>query len=85
MSSRNPQSSTVHPLTLGEAVRRRRRELGLRQVDLAELSGLSTRLVETVEQEVGSPRLSSVLALCRALGLELLLQPGPPGLRVEGL
>jgi y4mF family transcriptional regulator len=70
---------------LGELLKGRRRELGLRQGDLADLAGVSRRLVETVEQGVGSPRLASVLALCRALGLELVLRPGRGGLRAEDL
>lgn len=88
MDQQDPQKSVDGPpngLTLGQAIRRRRKELGLRQVDLADLADVSTRLVETVESDTASPRLSSITRLCQALGLELVLRPGTLEFRVEGL
>jgi y4mF family transcriptional regulator len=66
---------------LARAVRRRRDDLGLRQVELAELAGCSTRFVHTVEAGKPTVRLDKLLALLRVLGLRLQLvgatQPAP--------
>jgi HTH-type transcriptional regulator/antitoxin HipB len=61
---------------LGEAVRRRRHEVGLRQVELAELAGCSQRFVHTVEQGKASLRLDKLLAVLEVLGLGLAVVPG---------
>lgn len=61
---------------LGEAVRRRRHELGLRQAELAELAGCSQRFVHTVEHGKLSLQLDKVLDLLDVLGLALLVVPG---------
>lgn len=73
-SSHGPDAGRVKPL--GEAVRRRRRELGLRQAELAELAGCSQRFVHTVEHGKPSLRLDKVLDLLDVLGLALLVVPG---------
>lgn len=61
---------------LAEEVRRRRRELGLRQAELAELAGCSQRFVHTVEHGKTSVRLDKVLDVLEVLGLGLALVPG---------
>lgn len=61
---------------LGEAVRRRREELGLRQAELADLAACSPRFVHTVEHGKGSLRLDKVLDVLEVLGLDLRLVPG---------
>ena len=61
---------------LGEEVRRRRRELGLRQAELAELAGCSQRFVHTIEGGKTSLRLDKVLDVLEVLGLGLVLVPG---------
>jgi y4mF family transcriptional regulator len=81
----DPQNNVDLALALPQAIRRRRKELQLTQADLAALADVSRRLVETVEAGQGSPRLSSVLDLCRALGLEVVVRPGRGVFRVEGL
>lgn len=58
-------------VTLGADVRRRRRELHLTQERAAELAGVSTRFVGSVEHGKASLRLDSLAALLDALGLEL--------------
>jgi y4mF family transcriptional regulator len=84
-SNVDPQNNVDAPLTLPQAIRRRRKELQLTQDDLAALADVSRRLVETVEAGQGSPRMSSVLSLCGALGLEVVVRPGREVFRVEGL
>ncbi|MFP5487363.1 MAG: helix-turn-helix domain-containing protein [Acidimicrobiia bacterium] len=60
----------------GAAVRNRRRQLGLRQDQVAALAGISVRSVHAVESSKPSVRLDVVLAVTEALGLELTLD-GP--------
>lgn len=69
---------------LGRAVRARRLGLGLRQEELAELAGCSTRFVHTVEAGKETVRLDKLLDVLDALGLGLVVRRGPPGVAVEG-
>lgn len=72
-----PDSSGVgRVIPLGEAVRRRRQELGLRQTELADLAGCSQRFVHTVEQGKPTLRLDKVLDVLEVLGLGLRVVPG---------
>lgn len=72
--SHKPEAGRVK--SLGEAVRQRRHELGLRQTELADLAGCSQRFVHTVEHGKPSLRLDKVLDLLEVLGLALLVVPG---------
>lgn len=54
---------------------RRRRELGLRQVDVAELAGVSERFVRLLESGKRSVRLDKVEPVLDVLGLRLTLLP----------
>jgi y4mF family transcriptional regulator len=53
----------------GEVVRQRRRQLGLRQDELAALAGVSVRSVHAVEASKPTVRLDVLLAVTSALGL----------------
>ena len=57
--------------------------LGLRQDELAELAGCSTRFVHTVEAGKDTLRLDKLIELLAALGLGLALRRGPPGIAAE--
>lgn len=61
---------------LAGAVRRRRKELGLRQAEVADLAGCSQRFVHTVEQGKPSLRLDKLLDVLEVLGLGLSVVPG---------
>ncbi|MCA8973973.1 MAG: type II toxin-antitoxin system Y4mF family antitoxin [Planctomycetes bacterium] len=63
---------------LADAVRRRREELGLRQVELAELANCSTRFVHTVESGKATVRLDKLLTVLQVLGLQLQFARGKP-------
>lgn len=73
-SSNEADAGRVNPL--GDAVRRRRHELGLRQTELADLAGCSQRFVHTVERGKPSLQLDKVLDLLEVLGLDLLVVSG---------
>jgi HTH-type transcriptional regulator/antitoxin HipB len=68
----------MSPLTLGSTIRERRRELGLRQAELAELAGVSTRFVGELEHGKQTAQLDKFQAVVSALGLvmELTLRNG---------
>ena len=61
---------------LADAVQRRRRALGLRQVDVADLAGCSARFVHTLEHGKASLRLDKVLDVLEVLGLALFVGAG---------
>jgi y4mF family transcriptional regulator len=61
---------------LASAVRERRRELGLDQVELAELANCSTRFIHSVEAGKPSLRLDKLLDVLRVLGLSLRVVRG---------
>jgi y4mF family transcriptional regulator len=58
-----------------EQLSARRRELGLRQVDVAELAGVSERFVRLLESGKDSVRLDKVAPVLDVLGLRLTLVP----------
>lgn len=59
---------------LGADVRKYRKELGLGQIELAELAGVSERFVRSIEHEKASIRLDKLIAVLDVLGLELRAQ-----------
>jgi HTH-type transcriptional regulator / antitoxin HipB len=63
---------------LGDVVRQRREELGLRQDELADLAGVSTRFVHTLEAGKPTVQLDRVAAVLDVLGLELAVQRRSP-------
>jgi len=67
--------SLVGPTEIGASVRNRRRRLGLTQQDLAEMVGVSRRLVSEVERGSERASLRTVRALCEAVGIELATVP----------
>ncbi len=60
----------------GARIRSRRDELGLKQAELAELAGCSTRFVHTVEAGKKTVRLDKLLDVLDVLGLRLTIE-GP--------
>jgi HTH-type transcriptional regulator/antitoxin HipB len=58
------------------AVRLRRRDLGLRQGELADLAGVSERFVYALENGKRSVQLDKVIAVLAVLGLHLELRRG---------
>ena len=62
--------------SLGGAARARRKQLGLTQVEAAELAGVATRTVHAVEAGKTTVRLDALLAVLGALGLQLRVERG---------
>ena len=61
------------PLELGTVIRQRRELLELLQPQLADLSGISTRTIQLVEQGKSNPSLDTLVRLADPLGLSLEL------------
>jgi y4mF family transcriptional regulator len=57
-------------MELGQLIIARRKKLGISQVELAEMSGVSERFVYSLENGKMSVSLEKVLAVTDALGLE---------------
>lgn len=58
----------------GEAVKTRRKELGITQPHLAELAKISTNTLYKLERGQGNPSLSVLIKLAEVLGMELTLE-----------
>ena len=59
---------------IGKALKFRREFLNLRQEDLAEMSGVTTRTIHLIESGAGNPSVETLEKLATVLGMELLLQ-----------
>ena len=68
---------------LAGTVRDRRKALGLRQTELADLAGCSERFVHTVENGKASLRLDKLLDVLRVLGLDLAVVMGRGGSGIQ--
>jgi HTH-type transcriptional regulator/antitoxin HipB len=66
-----PHAADEHEPTIADALRTRRRALGLTQEQLAELSGVSPRFIGALERGKPSVRLDHVSAVASTLGLAL--------------
>jgi y4mF family transcriptional regulator len=62
--------------SLGTAIRRRRKALGLTQEELAALAGCARRSVSALEAGKRTVRLDIVLGVLEVLGLRLRVEPG---------
>jgi transcriptional regulator with XRE-family HTH domain len=56
--------------TIADRLRQARKERGLSQQGLAELSGISASFIARIEQAKGTPSIPNMLTLARALGIE---------------
>ena len=61
-------------VTMGQEVRRRRRELHLNQEEVADLAGVSSSLVRFIEHNKPTVRLDKVADVLNVLGLEMIVR-----------
>lgn len=59
---------------MGKLMKFRREFLNLRQEDLAEMSGVTSRTIHLVESGTGNPSIETLEKLATVLGMELLLK-----------
>ncbi|HEX8753826.1 MAG TPA: helix-turn-helix domain-containing protein [Solirubrobacterales bacterium] len=64
--------SVIHdPEQLGTLIRRRRRELGLTQTEVAEVANTNLRFLSELERGKPTARLENVMRVLATLGIEL--------------
>jgi transcriptional regulator with XRE-family HTH domain len=61
-------------IEMGKSMKFRREFLNLRQEDLAEMSGITTKTIHLIETGTGNPSIETLEKLVNILGMELLLQ-----------
>ena len=59
-------------------VKERRKELGISQVDLAEMSGLSLATIKNIERGEGNPSYETISRILEVLGLEISFRVRSP-------
>ncbi len=59
---------------VGQAIRDRRKELGITQPHLAEIAGVSTNTLYKLEKGQGNPTLEVLNKLAEVLGMELKIE-----------
>lgn len=59
---------------IGQILKNRRDFLKLRQEDLAEISGVTTRTIHFIESGTGNPSIETLNKLAAVIGMELTLQ-----------
>ena len=59
------------PSDIGELIHRRRRDMKLTQVALAELSGVSHKFINEIEQGKPTAEVGKVLSVLQMLGIDL--------------
>ncbi len=55
-------------------IKERRQLLGLTQQDLADYSGLSLRIIKSIETGKGNPSVATLTKIAGVLGLELIMK-----------
>lgn len=59
---------------IAKTIRTRREHLKLRQEDLAEMSGVATKTIHSVEAGTSNPSIETLVKLADILGLEIVIQ-----------
>ena len=59
---------------IGQAIKERRKELGITQPTLAELADISKNTVYKLESGTGNPSIKIIYQLLEVLGLELIIE-----------
>ena len=58
-------------MNLREVIKERRSVLGISQIDLAEMAGISLATVKDIERGAGNPSMKTVTQILEVLGLEM--------------
>lgn len=61
-------------MSLIEVIKERRSVLGISQLDLAEMAGISLATVKDIERGTGNPSMRTVTKILEVLGLEMYFQ-----------
>ena len=58
----------------GNLIKERRDLLGLTQQDLSDYTGLSVRIIKSIEADKGNPSLNTLEKIAEILGLEIVMK-----------
>ena len=58
----------------GGLIKERRNILGLTQQDLSDYTGLSVRIIKSIENDKGNPSMSTLEKIAETLGLEIIIR-----------
>ncbi|MBM6865373.1 MULTISPECIES: helix-turn-helix domain-containing protein [Bacteroides] len=58
----------------GNLIKERRTLLGLTQQDLSDYTGLSVRIIKSIEAQQGNPSLNTLERIAEILGLEIVMK-----------
>lgn len=61
-------------MNYAEEIKKRRKDLGITQIDLAEFTGLSLATIKDIERSKANPALTTMETINTVLGLEFKLQ-----------
>lgn len=64
----------MHSNELGHIMQQRREELSLKQEDLAEMTGISSKTIYLIESGTGNPSINTLQKITEVLGLEIVVQ-----------
>lgn len=59
---------------LGKTIREKREFMGLKQEDLAEISGVAIKTIYAIELGKGNPSIETLMKLLKVLGMEMIVQ-----------
>ena len=68
------ESEIYCTMKYGDLMKERRLLLGLTQQDLSDYTGLSLRIIKSVESEKGNPSLKTLEKIAEVLGLEIIIR-----------
>jgi DNA-binding XRE family transcriptional regulator len=61
----------MNKLEIGKTVQKRREKLSLKQEDLAEMTGITSKTIYLIETGKGNPSINTLTKLIEVLGLEI--------------
>lgn len=64
-------------MNIGQVIKQRRQELRLTQQSLADMSGVSVRMIKSIEGNYANPSVKTVEKLLTSLGLQLGIEELP--------
>lgn len=64
----------IAPMSFYNIIKERRSILGLTQQDLADYTGLSVRIIKSIESGNGNPSMSTLSKIADILGLEIIMK-----------
>ena len=65
------KSVMMHLTSISEKIKKRRLLLGIRQQDLADISGVGLRTIKEIETNKGNPSIQTLSKILDVLGMEL--------------